>query len=474
MKKLSVCLSIFLLLTTVVAAQIPSYLYSEKSKVFESYPQFQQLDMIAPEIVMPSFDIGPLLEEDEALIGMDVPYRFGKAFDVDYALADGNWTKVDSGNVWLMKVTSPGASSINFIFNELLLPEGAELYIYSTDGSMVYGPVTSTQNLEKSFFLTDIINGESVILYLYVPENKKANTRLAISRIVHGYKNIFVRVFESSKKGLGDSQDCEKNVVCYGGWLSESKAVAMVLLASGTELCSGSLLNNTARDFRAYFLSAFHCVDRNPKNDTISSSEEYAAEHWAFRFNYKMTLCTGGQVASYFTYNNDELVAAWETSDFVLVELDDSPLSHPLVSFLGWDNTGATPNEGTGIHHPSGDVMKISFDDDQLVETSYLSNSGTNHCRVFWDIGATEGGSSGSPLFDQNERVIGQLRGGYSICDGIDMRDWYGCFYRSWTGDSTSATRLSDWLDPYGTGATTMNTLASAYILPPETYSGLT
>ena len=170
MKKFSILLSVFLLLATVAAAQIPSYLYSEKSKVFDSYPMFQNLGAIAPEKIMPRFDVMPLLEEDEALLGMDLPYRFGKAFDVKYTLSDGIWTKVDSGSVWLMKITSSGASSLNFIFNELYLPEDAKLYIYNTDGSMVYGPITPIQNFENSFFLTDIVYGESVILYLYVPE----------------------------------------------------------------------------------------------------------------------------------------------------------------------------------------------------------------------------------------------------------------------------------------------------------------
>ena len=68
---------------------------------------------------MPKFDINLLLEEEEAVKGMDVPYRFGKRFDVNYSLTDGKWTEVDSGRVWLMKVTSPAAYSINFIFNEI-------------------------------------------------------------------------------------------------------------------------------------------------------------------------------------------------------------------------------------------------------------------------------------------------------------------------------------------------------------------
>jgi len=155
---LSIGLAISMLLKINTAAQVPSNIYSEKSKVFDFYPQFSELRYSAPEIIMPGFDINRLLEEDESVKGKAVPYRFGKGFDVNYSLADGKWIKVDSGRVWLMKVTSPGAYSINFIFNELFLHESAELYIYNYDGSMVYGPVTSKQNLEEGrLFLTDII-----------------------------------------------------------------------------------------------------------------------------------------------------------------------------------------------------------------------------------------------------------------------------------------------------------------------------
>lgn len=468
MKKVSVFLSVYALLAINIAAQVPTTIYSEESKIFDLYPQFDKLRIEAPEIILPGFDVDRLLDEDKAVKGKNVPYRFGKGFDVHYSIADGIWTNVDSGMVWLMKVTSAGAYSINFIFNELILPEGSVLFIYNYDGSMVYGPVTSKQNIENGLFLTEVIKGESVILYLYVPENKEASTRLVISKIVHGYKNTFADLFESGK-GLGDSQDCEENVVCFSGWLSASRAIALVLLSSGEEHCSGSLLNNTARNFRPYFLTAFHAADNNPRNGIISTAEEYAAEHWAFRFNYKMTLCEGGQVTSYFTYNNADIIAGWKDTDFLLLELDNSPLAHENISFLGWDNTGFTPTEGITIHHPQGDVMKLSYDNYQLVETDLWSGNGSNFWLVRFDIGVTEPGSSGAPLFDQNKRVIGQFTGGFSECEGDDIRDWFGCLYRSYSpGGDSETTRLIDWLDPCETGASTINTLPGAYIEGPD------
>ena len=74
------------------------------------------------------------------------------------------------------------------------------------------------------------------------------------------------------------------------------------------------------------------------------------------------------------------------------------------------------------------------------------------HVRITdWDLGTTEPGSSGSPLFDQNHRIIGQLHGGYAAC-GNDDSDWYGRFFTSWTGGGSPTNRLSDWLDPISTG----------------------
>ena len=58
-----------------------------------------------------------------------------------------------------------------------------------------------------------------------------------------------------------------------------------------------------------------------------------------------------------------------------------------------------------------------SFEDDPTTTTSYLGTAvpgaGTHVRLEDWDLGTTEGGSSGSPLFNQDHRVIGQLHGGY-------------------------------------------------------------
>mgnify|MGYP000695158879 CR=1 FL=1 len=90
-----------------------------------------------------------------------------------------------------------------------------------------------------------------------------------------------------------------------------------------------------------------------------------------FKFQYKVTECNGNTVRTTYTYNRADFKAAWNTSDFALMELKKSPLSNQEITWLGWDRSGNVPSEGTGIHHPQGDVMKISFDENTLSETAY-------------------------------------------------------------------------------------------------------
>lgn len=205
---------------------------------------------------MPLFDLSRLLEEDKATKGLDLPYRFGKSFDVNFGLKDGKWQKTDSTMVWSLKISSDNAYSLNFTFSELFLPQGGKLYVYNEDGSMVYGPVTDRQNKHGTTFLTDIIQGESVIISISVPKERQPLVKLTIQNVIHGYKNLFG--FLSLEKS---AQSCEKDVACYPLWNDQSDGVVQILLASGDALCSGSLLNNTAQDFKPYILTAFHCID---------------------------------------------------------------------------------------------------------------------------------------------------------------------------------------------------------------------
>ncbi len=417
--------------------------------------------------VMPPLD----MHEIETIVkqGKDenIPFRFGVGFDTHITLADGEWRSVKNGRLWTMTFASKGAYSINFVFNDFYLPEGAELYISNEKVDMLYGPVTSKENTENGHFLTDLIKGDKVTIYLFEPSNKINKTRLTIKRVVHAYKNMFS---DAAYGRVGNSGNCNNNVACFPAWSQEANAVALVLLSNGTEWCSGSLLMTTNQSFRPYFLSAFHCIDKNHNNE-LSTTEISDAENWMFKFQYKMSSCSGGSVTSGITYNRATFRAAWNNTDFALMELRNSLIGDSRVSWLGWDRSGNTPSSGTGIHHPSGDVMKISFDNQQLQISSW--GGVNNHWLLNFDDGVVEHGSSGSPLFDQNKRVIGQLHGNQNYNSGLSYceqyRAEYGQFHRSWIGGGTNNTRLSNWLNPTGSVVMTTNTSRAPILSGPST-----
>jgi hypothetical protein len=317
-------------------------------------------------------------------------------------------------------------------------------------------------------FLTDIIPGNTVTIDLFEPASKKGSSTLRIRKVVHGYKNLFKRPSEES---FGESGDCNKNIKCYPNWDKQSDAVAMVLLSNGDELCSGALLNNTAQNFRPFFLSAFHCIDYESPHDELSDSEIRDAENWMFKFQYKVTECNGNTVRISYTYKKANFRAAWYNTDFALMELKNSPLENDEITWLGWDRRGYVPSDVTCIHHPAGDVMKISIDNESPAITSITNTTGSHWHIDDWKVGTTQGGSSGSPLLDNNQRVVGQDHAGDCIyCDPCDdiKGTYFGRFSRSWTGGGTPATQLKHWLDPINSGAQTLNTVRSPVITGPN------
>lgn len=157
-------------------------------------------------------------------------------------------------------------------------------------------------------------------------------------------------------------------------------------------------------------------------------------------------------------FNGSTLRANNAGSDFCLVQLNQTPAANSGINYAGWSRNTVGIQQTTIIHHPAGDVMKITRDIDAPTQATFL---GANCWHLTVDNGTTEGGSSGAPYFDQNHRIIAQHKGiddgNLAICNQVSK--FGGRFDLSWAGGGTAATRLSDWLDPFNSGAMTTNTI---------------
>lgn len=399
-----------------------------------------------PAVTMGQVDIAALLVEDSIEEEIGLPYRFGFPFDVSYSLQNsGVWEDLaDGGRIWRLAISSPGAFSINLLYENFWIPQGAKLWVYSQDRSMTLGAFTDRNNKDHGQFATAPVSGDAIVVEYYEPANVRGQGRFTIWRVVHAYKDMFNYGGTKYNKGYGSSGSCNNNANCPIGddWQVEKRSVAMILLSNGTRWCSGSMINNVREDETPYFLTANHCLG--------------GESNWIIMFKYESPGCTNQNGPTNFTVQGTTLLASSSTSDFALVLLDDSPPESYNIAFSGWSNINTPAPNACGIHHPAGDIKKISFDYDAVNSANYLQTSGTTHWRVAqWDDGTTEGGSSGSPLYDPQHRIVGQLHGGYASCASLTA-DWYGKFSLSWDG-SSSSNRLRDWLDPDNTGATILD-----------------
>ncbi|MCB0642984.1 MAG: proprotein convertase P-domain-containing protein, partial [Phaeodactylibacter sp.] len=228
---------------------------------------------------------------------------------------------------------------------------------------------------------------------------------------------------------------------------------------NGTIICTGFLVNNARQDCRPYFMSANHC-------GITSGNAPTMLVYW----NYQNNQCrqpntpASGQPGngSLATFNSGAIFrAAYASSDFALVELDDPVNPEANAYFAGWNAAEQTPADTLiCVHHPNNQEKRISFSFTDAFPTDWGNDqpnpAGTHMIVPHWNVGTTEGGSSGSPLFDKNRRVVGQLHGGFAACSNNEW-DTFGWIYSSWDGGGSSSTRLRDWLDPDNTGITQMN-----------------
>jgi lysyl endopeptidase len=425
--------------------------------------------------VLPPFDLNAVLKEDSLEMNSRLPFRFGKAMDVDIDIFDLG-TRVNRSDTTLIyyQISSEGAFSINLIFDKFFLNSNTSLKIYNVEQSILYGPITEKENPTNGIFWTDLIKGDNIIIEVSILGKTTKGNELHISKVIHAYKNVFTA-------GYGQSAWCNRDIACPEGnnWHTEADAVAMLLLFDGSRFCTGSLLNNTTLNFTPYFLTAFHCVDVNG-DGVLSTSEKNAVNNWVFRFKYESPFCGGGDGNTYMSFNGSSFRAAYQPSDFSLLELYSHPSAGQGISFAGWSRSNNAATSAAGIHHPAGDVKKISIENNTLTNVDVTTTWSTNpttitcppntHWAAIFESGTVQPGSSGSPIFDQNHRIVGQLHGDYLNTDDnycVNLRGQYGRFDVSWTGGGTDETRLSNWLDPCNSGAITTNTLRSLYISGP-------
>lgn len=393
------------------------------------------------------------------------PFEIGYTINTNFNLMNsGEWENLINGDrIWRLSVRSEGAQALNVYFTDFYLPARCELFIYNEDKSVILGSYTSDNNSENGIFATEIIEGEIITIELYQAHNSKEEAKFTISEIGHLYQ--YTGWSEITLKDFGDSDPCEVNINCLEGdnWQDQKRSVARILVKVNSSIswCTGALINNANQDFAPYFLTAEHCG----KNATASDYN-----NWVFYFNYESYNCENpNQEPTSNSLTGSQLLAKAslsQGSDFKLLMLNDDI---PLVFnpyFSGWDRQNQASQSGVTIHHPWGDIKKISTFSQQLISSEYeggVEDPNGGFWQVVWaetvnGHGVTAGGSSGSPMFNSQGKLIGSLTGGGASCSDLTSADYYGKLAYSWESNGTSENmQLKAWLDPQNIGLVTLN-----------------
>jgi hypothetical protein len=431
--------SVFLLFCLCLPVIRPLAQISEGGMPYSSALLNLKSQAAIPKFIMKALDTGRLLAEDQL---HPSPYRYAVFEDTVIDLKKTGKQDVipGIGTIWRLRITSPQAKSMQIMFRRFVLPPGSTVFLYNENQTIIKGAFTQKNMHPDSTLVLADFPGRSMTVEYFEPDQAEFSGEAIIGSISQAYKSILETTGDDRYISVncpeGKDVQLEKHAVCKMTFRSDGFSY----------LCSGALINNARNDGTPYFLTAHHCI-----------SQPAEASSLVTYFNYENVGCDTARTIP-ITLSGSSLLSTADSSDYSLLLLNHIPPGNAQPYYAGWDASGSGVIGVTGIHHPSGNPKKISLDNDSIfpnpVPFQWEGNSvspDSSHWVVAYDLGITGGGSSGSPLFNSNKEIIGQLHGGSNDID------FYGRFSYSWHNGRDGYPGLQEFLDPDSTGIQLLN-----------------
>jgi hypothetical protein len=363
-------------------------------------------------------------------------------FQLSFPSLDSLTRTADGGMVWTGAVESPGATALRLHFTNFDLPDNAALYVYGLNGE-AFGPYAGLGYTNSGEFWSHTITGPVAFVQVrhFGPISEKDLRSISFNIESAGYLSekflipfYMPRTHEfegisSAMEHCPDNEWCVEDASCYSGTAinNAKKAAAYLEWVAGAwiYMCSGGLIADTVPETQIpYLLTANHCISKTKD-----------AKNLECFFQYATASCHGpcpGPEGFPRTMGAD-IKDTGRNGDHTLLQLWEDPPAGSV--FLGWDTTPLAFADGTQlfrISHPSGMPQAYSRHE---VDSDYVECGGLDIGEFIYSYdleGATEGGSSGSPVMNMNGQIVGQLYGacGYTleVCDAEQNRTVDGAF----------------------------------------------
>jgi len=397
-------------------------------------------------VEMPSFDLDSVLANDNLAGNRVGGLNFAYKFFVNLTPENSGvvFHTEDGTKIWKVGIRSPKAFSLNVLFKEFTLPEKAQVYLYNSDRTRVLGSFTRENRPNGGEFSIAPVEGEEITIEYHEPPDVSFSGKICISEVNHDYRGLF-RAGTRFKMTI---LPCIPDLSCDSQYDTIGRSVCLLII-NGVTYCTGTLINNTAKDGKPYLLTASHCLNNNA---------DMGSRIVVF-MNYLSPRCdTRIRGSEEFSVSGSVTRALSNEIDFALVELTEVPPPDYRPYLAGWSLDKKTSNAPpfTGIHHPFGEVKKYCVEEDSITPIDWTNGGGIasgNHWYVEkWEVGHTWSGSSGSPIFDGTFKLRGGLTGGSSGgnlgCSPYSSGDYYFRLDKAWDQFSNKSKQLKHWLDP--------------------------
>jgi len=436
---------------------------------------FAEPGFVIDELPFPLMDVRAVKEEDARNLAQGEIPRFAVPNDVNISPLDaGSVQDLGGGRIaWRLRLECANAVNMNIgtLWN---VPDSVKMFLLDTEGFTPYGAYTSADNHDHGQLWTPIVNGSVMEVYVELEEKdwEAFAAGFTIIRVSTGYRHFGEALADglaARQQGADAHTDDERSASCNVDvacpeafpWCLQVKGAACYTLG-GWGTCSGGMLNNVRQDRDPLFMSANHCgIHSNPASVVV---------YWNFQ-NASCRLpgtadsggggtCgninSGGSGCNSTTSSGSSLIATYQASDWTLVRLSSTPPDSYHIVYLGWDVRGPaqTPTSGFGIHHPGVQEKRISLDFHPFnTQSISIGGPSISAWRVQYDIGGIEQGSSGSPLFNQDGRVVGTATAVDTLSACFPQYTWYGRLDLAYN----AVPDIRDALDPDSTGAQTLD-----------------
>jgi len=444
---------------TAVAAAPPVDIPGARGRVLEAPPQAPRASLRSITIDGPGLRQGPALPERARIrwapLDLDTIRREDAASPEDPRRAmrvgvgrpmperpispglAGEWLNAGDEVIWRVALEAPGGQGVRIHFSAFDLPAGARVVVQG-DGGRTASVYEGRGPLGDGAFWTPASFGETFYIEYQAPAEAPMPS-LRIEQISHLYRGFAGADAGAVERGGGDPcAILDVNCRAVDPVARDSVARYTFIDEGSTFLCSGCLLNDADPNTQAgWFLTAEHCVGSQSAADSVTA-------YWF----YQADSC-GGAAPSLSTLPRSfgaTLLASDPSSDFALLRLNDDP--NAGQGFAGF--TSVDPPVGSSvhmIHHALGGPKK--YTQGLIVDTGPQCGGGVS--TINWDEvdGRTQEGSSGSPLFDSNWRVVTTLFG--------------ICYIGPFPGCGTDTDRWNTW----GPRLSAQTSVIQSYLLDP-------